>query len=201
MSLAKAPILSARERLLDAAGELFYRQGINAVGINAIIARAGIAKATLYQHFASKDELVLAFLERHHERWVAWFTAAVERRAEQPRDRLLVVFDVLAEWFQTDFRGCAFINTAVETPDPASPIRQAIRAYKQGTRAYLHELAEAAGFEDPGAVADRLRLLVEGVTVTMLIEGSDEAARTGRAAAEAILNGSRVANSETTLTG
>jgi AcrR family transcriptional regulator len=187
VTLDRAPTLSARERLLDAAGDLFYRQGINAVGINAIIARAGIAKATLYQHFASKDDLVLAFLERHHQRWVAWFTQAVEERSDDPRERLLAVFDVLAVWFQDDFRGCAFINTAVETPDPSSPIRRAILGYKQGLRAYLASLAESAGFAQPDAVAGQLHLLVEGVTVTMLIEGSNDAAHRGRAAAQAIL--------------
>ncbi|HZO25602.1 MAG TPA: TetR/AcrR family transcriptional regulator [Chloroflexota bacterium] len=196
MTPANAPSPSARERLLDAAGELFYRQGINAVGINAVIARADIAKATLYQHFASKDDLVLAFLARHHERWVAWFTARVEEAAEEPRDRLLAVFDVLAEWFHGDFRGCAFVNTAVETPDPDSPIRQAIRRYKQDSREYLRGLAEAAGFEHPDQVADRLHLLVEGVTVTMLVDGSDAAARSGKVAARAILDECRAARSE-----
>src|SRR5258706_5871587 len=89
----------ARERILEAAYELFSRQGIRAVGIDAIVASSGVARMTLYRHFASKDALVLAFLERREERWIKdWLQREVELRAVDPRDRLLAIFDVFDEW-------------------------------------------------------------------------------------------------------
>src|SRR5882762_3400666 len=102
----------ARSRILDAAYDLFSRRGVRAVGIDAIITRSGVARMSLYRHFASKEELVLALLERRDEQWTkGWLLAEVERRATDPADRLLVAFDVLDEWFhRPDYEGCAFIN-------------------------------------------------------------------------------------------
>jgi AcrR family transcriptional regulator len=134
--------VSARDRLLDVAGELFYREGIRAVGIDTIIARAGVAKASLYNHFKSKDELIAAWLERKDAEFSAWFVAAVERRASEPRERLLAVFDALHEWFRTsDFRGCAFLNSCAELPDPSHPARSVIVTAKRRTRDYLRAAA------------------------------------------------------------
>ena len=102
----------ARQRILDAAYDLFSRHGIRGVGVDAIIERSGVARMTLYRHFGSKDALVLAFLERREERWTKeWLQSEVERRASDPAQRLLVIFDVFDEWFQRgDFEGCSFIN-------------------------------------------------------------------------------------------
>ncbi|XHS79967.1 TetR/AcrR family transcriptional regulator [Burkholderiaceae bacterium UC74_6] len=107
--------LSARERILSAALDLFYRDGIRATGVDRLIAESGVAKLTFYRHFPSKEALVLAFLEQRHERWMAWFSEALERLgSKKPRD-LRALADVLAEWFEREeFRGCAFINTTVE---------------------------------------------------------------------------------------
>src|SRR5258708_34708744 len=100
-----------REELVDRALELFYRHGFHATGIDRILAEAGVAKMTLYKHFKSKDELILAALTRRDEKFRTWFMREVERRGRTPRERLLVVFDILAAWVQSrQFRGCMFVN-------------------------------------------------------------------------------------------
>src|SRR5918997_7119329 len=110
---------AARERVLDTAYELFSRRGIRGVGVEEVIERAGVAKATLYRHFPSKDDLVLAFLERREERWTRGLVEAeARRRGETPEERLLAVFDVFDEWFRgAAFDTCAFINVLLELGD------------------------------------------------------------------------------------
>src|ERR687895_1242404 len=105
-----------RERVLDTAYELFSRRGIRAVGIDEVVVRAGVAKATLYRHFPSKDDLVLAFLERREERWTRdWVEAEARRRGETPEEQLLAIFDAFDEWFRRDdFEGCSFVNVLLE---------------------------------------------------------------------------------------
>jgi AcrR family transcriptional regulator len=183
---------AARERILDAASDLFYREGFRAAGIDTIVARAGVAKMTLYHHFPSKDELVVAFLRRRDERWRCWFGAAVERRAATPRERLLAAFDALEEWFASpDFRGCAFINAAAEFPDPEHPARQAVLEHKQQVRAYLHQLSIETGLSDADALAQQLLILMEGAIVTAVIEGGAAAAQGARRAAAVLLSVAR----------
>ena len=179
---------SLRERILDAASELFYRHGIRAVGVDTLIARSGVAKMSFYKYFASKDALVVAFLTRRDERWRAWLRAAVERRATEPRARLLAVFDTLDEWFRSpEFRGCAFVNAASELADRAHPAYRAVVEHKQRVEAYLRELAHASGVRDPEALARRLLLLMDGAIVTAQIAGTPGAAREARAVAAALI--------------
>ena len=120
------PASAARERILEAAYDLFSHQGVRAVGIDAIIERSGVARMTLYRHFASKDALVLAFLERREERWTKeWLQGEVERRSAAPGERLLAIFDVFDEWFQrSDFEGCSFVNVLLEISDPADQLHR-----------------------------------------------------------------------------
>ena len=136
MSVAPAPS-AARERILDAASAAFYARGLGAVGVDAIVEDAGVAKATLYRHFRTKDDLVVAFLRRRDERWRAWLRDAVERLAGgRPAERPLCVFDALGEWFASEeFRGCAFINAATEIADPAHPARSAVEDHSSALRA------------------------------------------------------------------
>ena len=131
--------MSARERILEAAYELFSRQGIRAVGIDAIVERSGVARMTLYRHFPSKDALVLAFLERRDELWTKdWLQHEVERRADDPRARLLAIFDVFDTWFQRDdFEGCSFINVLLEIGESADPINRASRDHLATIRAFV----------------------------------------------------------------
>ena len=180
---------SARERILDAASVSFYREGIRAVGVDSVIADAGVAKATLYRHFPSKDALVLAFLERRDARWRAWFAGAVERLSPRPAGRPLAVFDALGEWFASDdFRGCAFLNAAAEIADPAHPARGAVRLHEERLAEHLGTICAEAGLADPAAAAADLFLLVEGAIVCALVEGSAEPAARARATAVRLLS-------------
>ncbi len=182
------PTRSARERILDAASVSFYREGIRAVGVDAVIADAGVAKATLYRHFPSKDALVLAFLERRDARWRAWFAEAVERISPEPAGRPLAVFDALAEWFSSDdFRGCAFLNAAAEIADPHHPARGVVRVHEERLAAHLGTICSEAGFPDPPTAAADLFLLVEGAIVCALVEGTPAPAARARAAAARLL--------------
>jgi AcrR family transcriptional regulator len=179
----------ARERILHAADELFYRRGVRNVGIDEIIAVAGVAKASLYKHFESKDALVAEYLRQRNARWLAWFVEAVERSADDPRERLLAVFQILEEWLAgPDFRGCAFQNAAVELADRRHEGHAAALANKQAVRAYLKELAARAGLRDPAAVSEELAVLAEGATILALLEGSPAAGRAARRAAATLLH-------------
>ncbi|QPI61698.1 TetR/AcrR family transcriptional regulator [Streptomyces malaysiensis subsp. malaysiensis] len=154
----------AARRVLDTAAELFYGQGINAVGVDLIAKRAGVTKKTLYDRFGSKETLVAAYLRERDERWRAWLTAEVEK--SPPADRALATFDALAEWVRRENpRGCGFVNAAAELPDAAHPARQVIADQKHWLRGYLRELCEQAGVATPDELADELLLLHEGATV------------------------------------
>jgi len=178
----------ARERILEAAYELFSRRGIRAVGIDAIIARSGVARMTLYRHFASKEELALAYLERREQRWTRqWLQAQIELRATDPADRLLAVFDVFDEWFQTlDFEGCAFIRMLFETEDASDPIGAAGRAYLVGIRSMLASLATEAGIPDPEDFAAKWHILMKG-SIVSAGEGDLAAARRAQQVARLLL--------------
>src|SRR5262249_30254496 len=159
--------VSARERLLDAAYELFATQGINQVGIDAILARSGCAKASLYGNFKSKLDLAIAFLDRREEIWTRnWLEAAIKRRATDPIDRLLAIFDVFDGWFRTEgFEGCSFINVLLES-EVGSPLHRASALYLSKIRAIIVGLAEAAGFTDPEVFAQAWHMLMKGSIVS-----------------------------------
>jgi AcrR family transcriptional regulator len=157
---------SARDRILDTAKRLFYRDGFRATGIDRIIAESGVAKMSLYRHFASKDDLIAAFLDWRHDHWMAWFTAAVETRLAR-HEGLAAVADVLGEWFgQDDFRGCAFINAVAETGATDDPrhFDQAVR-HKRGLERYLADVAARLGLATPEQAAEEAMLCVGGMIV------------------------------------
>jgi len=173
-----APVAgNTRDRILAAAYELFSRHGIRAVGINTVIEHSGVAKRTLYRHFASKDELVVEFLRLREQRWTKdWLQGEVERRAELPDERLLAIFDVFHEWFQRDdLEGCSFINVLLETDDRGSPVRQATVGHLAEIRTYLERLARDAGIADPEGFARRWHILMKG-SIVAAQEGDREAA-------------------------
>ncbi len=170
-----------RERLLEAALALFNREGFHAVGIDRILAEAGVAKMTLYKHFPSKQALILAALQHRNQRILAWYDTALTARGGGPRERLLGLFDVLGDWFDSgDFHGCLFVKAAGEYPDPADPAHKAAADYKRALLGLLTGLAEQAGASSPRLLAQRLLLLVEGATVLALVLGGREAARQAR---------------------
>jgi AcrR family transcriptional regulator len=187
-----ADAADARTRILDAAYDLFSRRGIRAVGIDAIIRESGVARMTLYRHFGSKDELVLAFLERREQRWTKdWLQQEAERRADDPADRLLAIFDVFDAWFQRDdFEGCSFINVLLETADPDSVLHRASADQLARIRAYVAGLAKEAGVADPERLAHKWHILMKG-SIVAAGEGDHEAARRAREVAALVLRDAR----------
>lgn len=180
---------SARERILDAAYELFSRRGIQAVGVDAIIERSGVARQTLYRHFASKQDLVLAFLEQRDELWTrSWLQAEIEQRADEPAGRLLAIFDVFDEWFRTpEFEGCAFINVMLEHADEADPVRRASTSYLAGIRGIVEDLARRAGIGDAEDFARKWHILMKG-SIIAAGEGDRDAARRAQQIARLLLS-------------
>jgi AcrR family transcriptional regulator len=167
--------LPPRERILAAAGDLFYRNGVRAVGVDAIIATGGVAKASFYRHFRSKDELVAAWLLSPQPRWLDRVVVETEHRASSPRARLLAFFDVLLEFIdEPGSAGCPYLNTAAELHDPEAPIRSAIEDYLSEVEAYLRGLAEAGGGPAPHSLALQLRLVAAGAFITAVAVGRHE---------------------------
>jgi AcrR family transcriptional regulator len=143
-----------------------------------VVEHSGVAKRTLYRHFASKDELIVAFLRMREERWTKeWLLKEVEERATDPEERLLAVFDVFHEWFQDDeLEGCSFVNVLLEVENRASPVRQASIKHLAAIRGFLEELATEAGVERPDDFARRWHILMKG-SIVAAQEGDREAAR------------------------
>jgi AcrR family transcriptional regulator len=168
---------SARERILDTAYELFSRHGTRAVGVDRIIAECGIAKMTLYRNFPSKEDLILAFLERRDELWTrAWLQAEAQRRGASPAERLLAIFDTFEGWFaRADFEGCSFINVMLEVDDVQNPVRQATIRHLEAIRGFVGGLAEEAGIQDPDGFARQWHILMKG-SIVSAAEGDLEAA-------------------------
>lgn len=166
---------TARERILDTAAELFYREGIRAVGIDTIISRSGVAKMSLYRNFASKDDLVRACLERNAEQHLAWWDRVVARYPGQPKEQLAGLFVALGHWIgHPKFQGCPFTNAAAELRDPANPARMLALAQKRAVRDRLRGLAVAAGAADPDRLAGQLHLLMEGAYAMGQTQGIDD---------------------------
>jgi AcrR family transcriptional regulator len=167
MGTSPAEGSSARERILETAYELFSRHGTHAVGVDAIVAGAGVAKMSLYRNFGSKDELIVAFLRRREELWTHdWLQGEVLRRAFEPADRLLAIFDVFGEWFaRADYEGCAFVNVMLGIEDRKHPVRQASVEHLANIRAFLSGLAAEAGIEQAEDFARQWHILMKGSLV------------------------------------
>ncbi|MEQ8193907.1 MAG: TetR/AcrR family transcriptional regulator [Rhodospirillales bacterium] len=179
---------SKRDHLVDTALKLFYRDGFHATGIDKILAESGVAKMTLYKHFKSKDELILAVLRQRDEQFRNDFMRDVERRTKETRERLLVLFDVLDEWFRSrTFSGCLFINAAAEYPEPDNPIHMACAEHKRLILQYVIKLAKAAGAAKPDALAHGLILLMEGAVIAFYVANQSDATAQAKEAAKALL--------------
>jgi AcrR family transcriptional regulator len=183
--------VSVRESILEAAYDLFSRRGIRAVGIDELVQRAGVSKATLYRHFRSKDDIVLAFLQRREQRWTREFVEAeARRRGSTPRERLLAIFDVFDEWFhRDDFEGCSFINVLLETADLEHPVGKASAAHLEYIRSVVRGLAEEAGLTDreAEAFAHAWHILMKG-SIVAAGEGDKLAAQRARSVAGLLLD-------------
>lgn len=178
---------SARERLLAAANELFYAQGVQTVGIDRVIEHAGVAKASLYNTFGSKDELVRAYLEARHASVTQRLMQAVDRH-DTPRERLLAVFEGQGELFaQPGYRGCAFARASAES-HPGDLAEQAAEGDRRWVRALLTELAARAGVPEPEVLARQLHLLYDGSGQSARMDHDPAVAAAARAAAATLLD-------------
>ncbi len=167
-----------RDHLLETALRLFNQHGYTATGVDLIIAEAGVAKTTLYRHFDTKEDLILAALERQDEQARDAMRAFVEQRASDPVGRLLATFDCLEAWFRDErFRGCPFVSAAGEHKDTANPVFRAAALHKRLTLAYFEELAHAARFAEPKRIAAEINVLHEGATAVAQMTRTAEPAR------------------------
>jgi len=177
-----------RDRIVEAAYGLFSRRGIQAVTLEDLIDAADVSQATLESNFATKDDVVLAFLHRREHRWTLGFVEAeARRRGSTPRDRLLAIFDVFDEWFQRDdFDGCSFINVLVEVGDLDDAVGRASADHLETIRGVVRTMAEEAGVDDAASFAHSWHILMKG-SIVAAGEGDREAARRARAMGEALL--------------
>ena len=190
----------ARERILASAYELFAQRGVRAVGVDEVIARSGVAKATLYRHFASKDDLVLAFLQRREQRWTRGLVEAQARqRGTTADEQLLAIFDVFDEWFRRreEFDACSFINVLLEM-GPDHPLGEASIGYLANIRAIVRSLAEDAGLSDPDGFSHSWHILMKGSIISSA-EGDTEAARRAQAMARCLIDNHRTATPSASL--
>jgi AcrR family transcriptional regulator len=175
-----------RERLLEAASELFYAEGIQSVGINRVIEHAGVAKDSLYRTFGSKEELVCAYLNARHQQTLARLRSAVAA-GEDPVERLLSVFDAQAQLFRAPgFRGCAFAAAAAEAP-AGGQIDAAAESYRHDVHELFSDLAADAGAADPALLASQLQLIFDGGGLAAKMDRNPDIAVPARAAASALI--------------
>ncbi len=181
-----------RAELVGTAWRLFYRDGYHAVGIDTVLAEAGVAKMTLYKHFPSKEDLIAAVLEERSRQLQANFERAIESAGRSPTKRLLAIFETLHTWFHADdFNGCAFIKAVAEYPDPKSSPHRVAVAHKAAFRARLAILAEELPAKDAGALANTLMLLTEGAIVAAHVQGRKSAAQEAAEAARILINAAK----------
>ena len=180
---------SARERILEIADDLFYRDGIHAVGIDTIIEKSGVAKMSLYRNFASKDDLVSAYLEARSQRYWQWWEGVMARNLNQPRRQLRDLFEAIAvRTRQPQFRGCAFVKAVTEFPEEGSLARVVSLAHKRELKKRLLKLCRAIGAHQPDVLSNQLLMLIEGAYSTAGILGKRDAVKATAKAADALID-------------
>ena len=180
---------SARERILETADDLFYREGIHAVGIDTIIQKSGVAKMSLYRSFTSKDDLVAAYLESRGQRYWQWWDGVMARRPNQPRRQLHDLFEAIAvRARRPNFRGCAFLKAAAEFPEECARARVVALAHKRELKKRLLKLCRTIGAHQPDVLSNQLLMLIEGAYSTAGILGKRDAVKATAKAAEALID-------------
>lgn len=177
-----------RPKLLQTAADLFFREGFRAVGVDTIVAASGLGKMTLYRHFASKDELIEAYLTETNEKFWAWFAEATQRAAT-PRGQVLAFFKALEKITTSPTcYGCPFLNAAVDFPQADHPGHRVALAHKQAVRARFRALAKQAGARKPDQLGDQLFLLMDGAFMAVRLFGPDNPAAKVAHAAQVLLD-------------
>ncbi len=183
------PSASKREQIVTTALQLFYQNGITATGIDLIISEAAVSKKTLYNHFHSKDELVLAVLRKRDEYFRNNLMRETEKQADTPKAKLIALFDVMDAWFhEKTFCGCMFINASGELFDSKSPSRSVCAEHKHLICDYVSELAKEAGAKEPKKLAKQLNILIEGAIVFAHVAGDKEAAQDAKEMGKVFIN-------------
>lgn len=187
MSPSKVKRRPARDRILDTASELFYAHGIQAVGVDRLIAESGVAKSTLYAHFPSKDDVVAAYLRRMDQNWRGHLRSAALAAGDDPREQLFGVFVALEQAAVDGRLGCAFINAVAEY-HPGSAVHAVAAEHKHAVRAWVRDLAEGAGATDPDTLAFQLTVLIDGTLAATRVEHAGAVAGAARQAARELLD-------------
>ena len=181
---------STRERLIEAAFEIFGRIGFHAVGMDRILEEVGVSKQTFYNHFESKDELILAVLDHRHQVQTLWWTNLLNvYGGDDPRGKLYALFDALDAWFnEPDWRGCIFMTAAAEFPSPHEPAHQKAAEHTRKFQEYLQYLATLAGAADPKLLAEQLAVLLDGIIGYRHVTADPRACEIGRSVGHRLLD-------------
>jgi len=181
-----------RDHLLAVAQRMFCVSGFHAIGVDAILDEAGVARMTLYKNFKSKEDLIVATLRQEDTMFRQWLAAAIEARSRRPEDRIFQLFAALHERFSAEgYYGCAFIRASVEFPDSRHPVHRAAREHKEMIRSYLRGLAAEAGAKNPLALAEQLYILFEGAITASQLHGEPWPADYAGQAARKLVNAAR----------
>lgn len=179
---------NAGDRMLETAIRLFKQKGIQATGVEQIIAESGSARGTLYSHFGSKSGLIAAALEAEGQQWRDWFFKELKASSESPRDQLLAMFDVMASWFgEAGYTGCLFMNAIAECRSQDDEVRAATMRHKRLVNNRIRQLAKKAGSHDPAGLTCQLDLLLDGLIITALVTKSTKLVAQGKGAAETLI--------------
>jgi len=183
------PALTTREKLIQAGHEIFYREGFLTVGLDRLLNEVGCSKQTFYNHFESKDDLIVAVIDEHHRWWSSELRDRIQRAAgPDPRGQILAMFDVVDEiMHEPEYRGCIYINAAVEFPQPHHPAHQSARKAKADAVALLEDLAERAGASDAAALAQEIDMVIEGALITHQVAPDGDVCAVARRVAETLL--------------
>jgi AcrR family transcriptional regulator len=189
MNVMNPPTANARDRLIGTAIDLFNRHGFHATGVDRIVAAAKVAKKTLYAHFPSKEDLILAALSRQRAALADRFLAAAVAASDQPRARLLTLFELANTWFSDpEFFGCMFVSAAAEYSDPGHPINACAREFKTLLHGFARDQAAAGGAADPETLADQIALLFEGAIAVAHVSAQPDAAITAKGVAARLID-------------
>jgi AcrR family transcriptional regulator len=180
---------ATREKLIQAGHEIFYREGFLTVGIDRLLSEVGCSKQTFYNHFESKDDLIVAVIDEHHRWWSSELRDRIQRAAgPNARAQILAIFDVVEEFMHApEYHGCIFINAAVEFPQPHHPAHQSACKAKADGLALLEDLAERAGASDPLALAQEIDMVIEGALIKQQVSPDCNVCGIARRVAESLL--------------